>query len=406
MLSPGFTTQEIFFWGGSFLSLVLIFEMASKGILLAKVFSMFADRVKNLTASGIRKVFDLAAKMKNPVNFSIGQPDFEVPPSVQKAAVEAIQKGLNRYTMTQGIEPLRQKISAEIESTRGFKPQGLMITSGTSGGLLLAMMVLVDHGDEVLIPDPYFVMYKHLVQLSDGVPRYYSLYPNFELDLTALEQKITPKTKILLINSPSNPTGAVFGENTLQKIAKLAQKHNLIVISDECYNAFVYEEKHHSIATHYPRTILLGGFSKTYAMPGWRMGYASGPSEIIEKMTTLQQFSFVCAPAPLQYACTSIFDVDMSPHIEAYKKKRDKIYAGLVAAGFKVIKPQGSFYIFPQVPWGTGQEFCDAAVKEEVLLIPGNCFSNQDTHFRLSFAVKDEEIDRGLPLLQKIAQRG
>lgn len=367
---------------------------------------MFADRVKNITASGIRKVFDLAAKMQNPVNFSIGQPDFDVPEPVKEAAIKAIQQGLNQYTMTQGISILREKVKEELQKTRNFVPEGLMITSGTSGALLLAMMVLVNPGDEVLIPDPYFVMYKHLLSLAGGVPKYYSLYPDFQIDVKKIEEKITEKTKIILINSPSNPTGTVFSKETLLQIAQIAKKNNLLIISDEIYEAFNYEDQHHSIVSYYPNTLLLNGFSKTYGMPGWRMGYAAGPQAIIEKMTTLQQFTFVCAPTPAQYACIKTFDVDLAPYIERYKRKRDKIYQGLLDIGFQVSKPHGAFYIFPEVPWGTGQKFCEAAVAKEVLVIPGNAFSEKDTHFRISFATKEEEIDRGLDLLKKVFQEG
>ncbi|NUM33804.1 MAG: pyridoxal phosphate-dependent aminotransferase [Candidatus Brocadiae bacterium] len=363
---------------------------------------MFADRVKNITASGIRKVFDLAAKMQNPVNFSIGQPDFDVPEPVKEAAIQAIQQGLNKYTMTQGISILREKVKEELQKTKNITPEGLMITSGTSGALLLAMMVLVNPGDEVLLPDPYFVMYKHLLSLAGGIPQYYSLYPDFEVNVKELEEKITEKTKIIILNSPSNPTGTVLSKEKLVEIAGIAKKHNLIVISDEIYEAFIYEGKHHSIASYYPKTIILSGFSKTYGMPGWRMGYAAGPYEIIEKMSTLQQFSFVCAPTPAQYACVKAFDVDLTPYIQRYKAKRDKIYQGLVDLGFKVIKPKGSFYIFPEAPWGTGQTFCEAAISQEVLVIPGNAFSSRDTHFRISFTTKEEDIDRGLSLLSKV----
>ena len=231
---------------------------------------MLADRVKDITASGIRKVFDLAAKMKNPVNFSIGQPDFDVPEPVKEAAIKAIHQGLNQYTMTQGILLLREKVKEELQKTRKFTPEGLMITNGTSGALLLAMLALVNPGDEVLLPDPYFVMYKHLLSLTGGVARYYSLYPDFEFDIKKIEEKITEKTKIILLNSPSNPTGTVLSEESLTKIAHIAKRHNIIVISDEIYDSFIYDEKHYSIATHYPGTIVLGGFSKSYGKSPFR----------------------------------------------------------------------------------------------------------------------------------------
>ena len=366
---------------------------------------MFAERVKDITASGIRKVFDLASRMEDPINFSIGQADFDVPEPIKQAAIAAIEQGHNRYTVTQGIEPLREVVTQQIEKTRGYRPEGLLITSGTSGGLLLAMMVLVNPGEEVLLPDPYFVMYKHLAHLAGAVPKYYNLYPDFQLQPQEIEKQITEKTKVLLINSPSNPTGAVFSKEALLEVAEIAKKHDLIILSDEIYDAFVYDLSHHSIASFYPKTVLLGGFSKTYGMPGWRMGFAAGPFAILDKMTTLQQFSFVCAPTPAQYACLKSFEMDMSSHIENYKNKRNMIYQGLLDRGYKVHKPGGSFYIFPEVPWGTDQEFCEAAIAKEMLIIPGSAFSAQHSHFRISFAVTDDKIRKGLDLLGELATR-
>ncbi len=366
---------------------------------------MFADRIKNLTASGIRKVFDLAAKMKNPVNFSIGQPDFDVPEEMKQAAIQAIQTGGNRYTVTQGLEELRIRIKAELQKSRQFNPESVLVTSGTSGGLLLLMLVLINPGDEVLLPDPYFVMYRHLLNLVGGIARYYNLYPNFQLNPLDIKKLITEKTKLIIINSPSNPTGAVFPEASLRQVAEIAREHNLLVLSDEIYDAFVYDSPHCSIATYYPnKTILLAGYSKSYGIPGWRMGYAAGPGDIIEKMTTLQQFSFVCAPAPAQYGCIKAFDIDMRPQMELYKQKRDLIYQGLVERGFQVTKPSGSFYIFPAAPGGDDQSFCEKAVEHEVLIIPGNTFSSSKTHFRISFAVANDVIVRGLDILAKVAK--
>lgn len=363
---------------------------------------MFADRVKNLNSSGIRKVFDLAAKMKNPINLSIGQPDFDVPEPIKAAAIEAIQKGYNRYTVTQGIEPLRDRVRLELAKTRNYHPESILITSGTSGGILLLLMVLINPGDEVLLPDPYFVMYYHLVNLVGGIPKYYNLYPDFQLNPEKISALITEKTKLLIMNSPSNPTGAVFPASVLMQVAELAEKHHLLVVSDEIYDAFVYDEPYTSLATYYPKTILLGGFSKTYAMPGWRMGYATGPVEIIEKMTMLQQFSFVCAPSPFQYGCLKAFDIDTNPYMKEYKHRRDLIYQGLCELGYEVIKPKGSFYMFPKAPNGDSTKFCEEAIRNELLIIPGNTFSGQSTHFRISFAVTEETIHRSLEIFAKL----
>lgn len=365
---------------------------------------MFANRVKKLSASGIRKVFDLGASLEDPVNFSIGQPDFDVPEKIRNAAIQAIQEGHNSYTVTQGIPTLRENIKNKIVQTRGVCPEECFVTSGVSGGILLSLMVLINPGDEVIIPDPYFVMYKNLVELAGGIPKYYDLYPDFQLRPQKIADLISEKTKVLFINSPSNPTGVLFKKQDLQQVAEIAKKNDIVVISDEIYSSFLYEGSYDSIYTYYPeKTILLDGFSKSYGMTGWRMGYAAGNKEIMEKMITLQQFSFVCAPSLAQHACNSAFEVDMTPYLDEYRNKRDMIYEGLKSKGFTVEKPNGSFYIYPQTPWGTGSEFCEAAIAKNMLIIPGKAFSNRDTHFRISFAVSDEKIAEGIKILGELA---
>ncbi|HPY75055.1 MAG: aminotransferase class I/II-fold pyridoxal phosphate-dependent enzyme [Planctomycetes bacterium] len=366
---------------------------------------MFAERVKDISVSGIRKVFDLAAKIENPVNFSIGQADYDVPEPLKQAAIEAIQKGCNRYSVTQGIEPLRNQVREHLLKTREYNPENIFITSGTSGGLLLAMLVLINLGDEVLLPDPYFVMYKNLILLTGGVVKYYDLYPDFQIKPEKIEEQITDKTKLIILNNPSNPTGAVTPLPILKQVAEIARKHDLIIISDEIYDEFVYDGTYHSMAPLYPeKTLLLAGYSKTYAMPGWRMGYAAGPKSILDKMLTLQQFSFVCAPTPAQYACVQAFDLDMSSYIESYRKKRDMIYNGIKEIGYNVQKPQGSFYMFPEIPkkYKDADEFIRAALDKEMLIIPGGAFSRTNTNFRISFAVTEETIERGLKIFKEL----
>ncbi len=365
---------------------------------------MFAHRLENVSASGIRKIFELATQVENPINLSIGQPDFDVPAVIKQAAIRAIENNQNTYTVTQGIEELRLKISESILQNRGRTPESVFVSSGVSGGLFLAMMALVNPGDEVIVPDPYFVVYKNLIHLVEGIPKYYNLYPDFEIKAEKIESLITEKTKLLILNSPSNPTGSVISKETLVEIAEIAEKHNLIIVSDEIYSSFVYDEGFSSIYSYYPRTILLDGYSKSYGMPGWRMGYVAGPSDILAKMSTLQQFSFVCAPSFAQHACLEVEKVDMTPWVKSYKKKRDFVYEALLRSGYQVTKPRGSFYIYPSVPWGTDEEFCQAAVERSLLMIPGSAFSSQNTHFRISFAASDDTLEKGVDVLAQISQ--
>ena len=366
---------------------------------------MIADRMAKLDASGIRKVFDLAARMKNPVNLSIGQPDFDVPDPVQDAAVAAIRAGKNRYTVTQGIPELHAALRERIRADKGFDPDGLLVTSGVSGALLLAFLVLINEGDEALIPDPYFVMYKHLVNLAGGAPVFVDTYPDFRITADRIEKRLSPRTKLLLLNSPANPTGAVVPEEELPKIADLARARDLLVISDEIYDFFSYDAPARSIGPLYSNTLVMGGFSKSHAMTGWRLGYAAGPADVIQEMTKLQQFSFVCAPSFAQAAGLEALKTDTTPYVEAYRRKRDAIHQGLLDAGYDARKPEGAFYVFPRAPWGNDMEFVAEAIRNELLIIPGSVFSEKNTHFRISYAASDETIAKGLEVLARLRAR-
>lgn len=362
-------------------------------------------RALGVDASGIRKVFDLAAKMKDPINLSIGLPDFDVPETAKEAAIEAIRAGSNRYTQTQGIAPLRERLRADLSAEMGRDMGEVLITSGVSGGLFLAILACVNPGDEVIFLDPYFVMYKHLLTMAGGKPVAVDTYPEFRFPAEKIEAAITPKTKLLILNSPSNPTGIVMSEAEVRAAVEIARKHDLLIMSDEIYEPFLYDAERGlpSPARHYDRTILLRGFSKSHAMTGWRLGYAAGPAEIISQMTKLQQYTYVCAPSPLQYAALSVLDQPMTEAVAAYRRKRDIAYEVLSRA-FQVTRPGGAFYIFPRAPEGTtASDFCAKAIENNVLIIPGNVFSERDTHFRISYATTDERLREGCEILCRLA---
>jgi aspartate aminotransferase/aminotransferase len=366
---------------------------------------LIAQRVANLDASGIRKVFDLAATMKDPINLSIGQPDFDVPDPIKDAAIEAIRKGQNKYTQTQGIPELREAIAEDLRKEFGWKEvPPILVTSGVSGALMLAFFVLVDPGDEVIILDPYFVMYVHQVRLAGGVPVIIDTYPDFRPPVDKIEAAITPRTKLLVVNSPCNPSGAIYSAEELQAIAEIARRHDLLVISDEIYNLFCYDAPFRSLAEFYENTILMRGFSKSYAMTGWRMAYVTGPKAVIEKMTTLQQYSFVCAPSMAQAAGPVALRTDMSSQVAAYKRKRDMVFEALHDT-FGLVKPAGAFYAFVPAPKGlSATEFVTRAIQNNVLIIPGNVFSERDTHFRISYATSDDKLAQGLGILNRLAR--
>jgi aspartate/methionine/tyrosine aminotransferase len=354
-------------------------------------------------SSGIRKVFDLAAKMTDPINLSIGQPDFPVPEPVQEAAIKAIRDGKNGYSPTQGIAPLREKLAERVAAEFKHSTRQVFVTSGTSGGLVLTMMALVNPGDEVIVFDPYFVMYKSLVGLVGGKSVVIDTYPDFRIDVDKVAAAITKRTKAILFNSPANPTGVTASEAEVRGLAQLAAERNIALVSDEIYSRYSYDTPFLSPAKFNPQTIVIDGFSKSHAMTGWRLGWAHGPAEIIQQMIKLQQYTFVCAPQPVQWAGVTALDIDTSEQIAAYRQKRDRVVAALLE-DYDMVTPGGAFYAFPKVPWGTGEQFVHKAIENKLLVIPGNIFSGQDTHFRISYAADDETIGRGLEVLKKLAQ--
>ncbi len=363
-----------------------------------------AQRTSEFDSSGIRKVFDLAAKMKNPINLSIGQPDFPVPDAVKEAAIEAIRNDKNGYSVTQGIPQLREELQKRIDAEYGHADRKVLITSGTSGSLVMTMLALVDPGDEVIFMDPYFVMYPALVKMVGGKCVMIDTAPNFTIDVEKIAAAITPRTKLILLNSPGNPTGVVASEKSVKALAELAAKHNIALLSDEIYRTFSYDGVPASPATWSDQTLVIDGFSKTYAVTGWRMGWIHGPSAIIDKLTMMQQYTFVCAPHPLQWAGVAALETDMTAQVDEYRKRRDFIVNGLREAGYEVAPTGGAFYVFPKVPvgGGTASEFVARAIENELLIIPGNIFSQHDTHFRISYAASWETLERGMAVLQHL----
>ncbi len=365
---------------------------------------MLADRTRKVRPSGIRKIFERAATLVDPIDFSIGQADFDVPEEVKEAAIRAIREGFNKYTVTQGVPELNERVRERTRDRYGFDPGASLITAGVSGGLLLSYLVLLDPGDEILIPDPYFVMYRVLADMIGAKAVAYDTYPDFTIRREALEAAVTDRTKVILLNSPSNPTGRVLSDDELRVVASFAADHDLTVLSDEIYDAFVYGVPYHSVCEHYERTVVLSGFSKSLGMPGWRIGFAVGPREILDPMKTFQQFTFVCANTVAQKAALYALEHDSTEQVKAYARKRDLVVEALEGA-FDLVRPDGSFYAFPRLPDGlTGERFSERALDDKVLVVPGKAFSARDTHFRLSFAAPDDVLERGLALLRHAAE--
>ena len=362
---------------------------------------LISDRLSNIKPSGVRRIFDLARQMKDPINLSIGEPDFDVPEPLKEEGIEWIKRGFNKYTPTQGIPELREKIALHLKK-KGRQFEEVMVTAGVTGGLLLASLALINPGDEIVIPDPYFVMYAYQVLLMGGTAVFVETYPAFRLREEEFVKKLSKKTKFIIINSPNNPTGAVYPKEDLMMVARIARGRDLLILSDDIYDNFVFDQPAcPSMRQLYEKTITFGGFSKGWAMTGWRLGYVAGPLEIIQQMITLQQYTFSRDSSFAPKAAIKALDYNVDECIEQYKRKRDLIYEGLKEK-YRIQKPGGAFYIFPEVPGGDGEAFVEKAIQQNLFIIPGSVFSKRNTHIRISFAAPEERLLKGIEVLNRI----
>jgi aspartate/methionine/tyrosine aminotransferase len=362
---------------------------------------LISDRLANIKPSGVRRIFDLARQMKDPINLSIGEPDFDIPEPLKEEGIDWIRKGFNKYTPTQGIPELREKIASHLKK-KSVHFEEVMVTAGVTGGLLLTSLALINPGDEVIIPDPYFVMYEYQVLLMGGVPVFVDTYPDFRLREEDFVKKISKKTKFIVINSPNNPTGAIYPKEDLEMVVRIARKRDLLILSDDIYDSFVFDEPScPCIGQLYEKTLTLGGFSKGWAMTGWRLGYVAGPKDILQQMITLQQYTFSSVSSFAQKAAIKALDFNMEDYIRQYKRKRDLIYEGL-REKFRLQKPRGAFYIFPEVPAGDGEAFVGKAIQNNLFIVPGSVFSKRNTNVRISFAASEETLLKGIEVLNRI----
>ena len=371
---------------------------------------LLSRRARQIESSEIRRIWELAKNCKNPIDLSIGQPDFEVDQSLRDAAISAIQSGANGYSQTKGVLPLIQTVESHCNKQFdwNFSPVGShssLITSGTSGALMLAYMAILDPGDEIIIPDPYFLIYPTIATICGAKAIKCSTYPDFRMTANLIEGLITDRTKAVLINSPANPTGVVLSGSEVKQIADLCSQKNILLITDEIYDEFVFADtKHASPASFSDNVLLIRGFGKTYGCTGWRLGYAVGPTELIDEMAKMQQQTFVCAPTPLQYGVVPSFGVDNSLLVKEFGTRRDMVMDSL-AQVTELKKPSGAFYAFPKVPNHlklTATEFVKKCVADNLLVIQGSVFSSRDTHFRLSFAVSNDILSQGLEKLKHL----
>jgi aspartate aminotransferase len=359
---------------------------------------MIADRVNMIQKSGIRNMIEFARTIDNPINFSIGEPYTDIDIKYKNIAINEIKKGNNHYSETIGKYDLRKSICGKYKK-KGINVEinNIMVTLGASGALSLALMSLLNTGDEVIIPDPYYNEYLYLPIICGGVVRKVSTYPDFEYSADRIKNYISKKTKVIIINNPANPTGKVIKKDQLIEIVELARKYGLYIISDEIYEDFIYEnEMLYNIRNLYDRVIVISGLSKSFSMTGWRLGYLIASEDIVEAAVKMQQYLYICAPTPFQVAgAEAIADGPSSKLITEYKRKRDYVVKALQSR-LEFVIPEGTFYIFPKLHKGNASDFCySLARSQKVITVPGSAFSEYDTNFRISFSLNDEKLEEG-----------
>jgi aspartate aminotransferase/aminotransferase len=360
-----------------------------------------ADRMQHFADTAYQEVFALSKNLKNPIALHAGQPHYPVPEEILNAAKQALDEGKNAYTLAEGIPALREVIGGDVRRRLGQADRDVIITPGTLGALTLAMQCFVNPGDEVILFDPFFLAYRPIIGMVGGVPVLVDTYPDFMIDPDKLKAAITPRTKMILVCSPGNPTGVVQPAAVQQAIARLAAEHHVLLVSDEIYAMFCYDAPFASPAASNPETLVVSSFSKTHAVTGWRLGYAHGPKALIEAMTKVQQFTTVNASSIAQHAGVAAYTHDMNWHVADYRHKRDLVQKKLDPA-YRAGRPGGAFYFFLPVPWGSGTSFVKECIANNLLVLPGRIFSQRDTHFRLSYAADDTTIERGLDVLNRL----
>ncbi len=376
--------------------------------------SILCHRVADVPPSGIRKFFDVVSEMKDVISLGVGEPDFNTPWAYTDAAIYSLRRGHTHYTSNWGLIELRRAINRYLTGRFDIEydpADEILVTVGASEGIDLALRALVENGDEVLVPDPSYVSYMPNIRFAGGVcvgvPT--TAEDGFRLTPERLRAAITPKTKALILPYPNNPTGGVMGREDLEKVADVLRGTQIMVISDEIYAELTYEGRHVSFASlpgMWERTITLNGFSKAFAMTGWRMGFACGPREVMAVMCKIHQYTMLCAPTPGQYAALEALNsgeqndyADVRRMVESYDRRRRLIVNGLRAAGLACHEPRGAFYAFPAVPEGmNSQDFCEKLLWEQkVAAVPGDAFGELgDGFFRCSYAASVQNIQKAV----------
>ena len=371
-----------------------------------------SEKVRDIPPSGIRKYFDLLASMDGAISLGVGEPDFVTPWPIRQAGITAIEKGFTMYTSNRGMGELRESVSKYLARLYGLQYDPhleLLITTGSSEALDLAFRAIINSGDEVIMADPHYVAYPVCVSLAGGVPVMVPTYEknNFTLMPADIKKRITPKTKAILLSYPSNPTGAVMPRELLTEIAELAIKHDLLIVSDEIYARLTYDSEHTCMASLHSmkeRVILISGFSKAFAMTGWRVGYVAANPELIEAMLKIHQYTMMCAPIMGQIAAVEALKESNNQDVEAmlaeYDRRRRVIVKGFCNMGLSCFEPRGAFYAFPSIKATglTSEEFADALLAEEkVAVVPGSVFGQcGEGYIRCCYATSMPDIEEAL----------
>ncbi|MDW8254903.1 MAG: aminotransferase class I/II-fold pyridoxal phosphate-dependent enzyme [Chloroflexota bacterium] len=379
-----------------------------------------AKLVSSIPPSGIRKFFDLLASLDNVISLGVGEPDFVTPWHIREAAMYGLERGETSYTSNYGLIELRVEIARHLErlyQVRYDPTREILVTVGVSEGLDLAMRAILDPGDEVLCPDPGYVSYRPCIMLAGGtvVPVPTTFANGFKVRAEEIEERVTPRTKAILLGYPSNPTGAVLSRDELAAIARVAERHDLIVVADEIYDRLVYGVEHtcfSSLPGARDRTILLGGFSKSYAMTGWRIGYACARPDLIEAMMKIHQYTMLCAPVIAQIAAIEALrygERDVQAMVEEYDRRRRVMLDGFRRLGLDCSEPRGAFYVFPSIArTGLSSEaFAERLLNEErVAVVPGSAFGEQgEGHIRCCYATSLDEIEEALRRIGRFLAR-
>ncbi len=382
--------------------------------------NFISEKCKNIKPSGIRKFFDVVNDMPDAISLGVGEPDFDTPWFIRDEGIYSLEKGRTFYTSNAGLKELREEIANYLERRCGLRydpMKQVLVTVGGSEGIDIALRAMLNPGDEVLIPEPCYVSYLPCTQLADGVAVPLRLLEEHEFRLTAeqLEAAITPRTKILVMPFPNNPTGAIMSRKDLEPVAEVVKAHDLFVISDEIYSELTYDEPHVSIASlpgMQERTLVINGFSKAYAMTGWRLGYAAGPEDLISEMTKIHQFAIMCAPTTSQYAAVQAMrsgDEEVAKMRESYNQRRRFVVHTLREMGMDCFEPLGAFYVFPSIKrYGmSSEEFASRLLQEEkVAVVPGTAFGDSGEGFiRISYAYSLKNLKEALGRVQNFVER-